>query len=197
MVTFEKNYDTIWQPRYLYWYSQDAEHFHSYRDPVCCSFMCCAGLSCPTLHDPMDYTCQAPLSMGFLLPGILVWVTISSSRRSRPGNRTHVSCFSCTAGRFFTTKPLGKPIICYIWVYLPESVIALPNSGGNHCYPSAYHSAWCFPGPRCCYSDIKDELREASGMCEFTHSLSLWPSLDGHHVTEWQPADPMGLCSIV
>ena len=154
--------------------------------------------SCLTLCNPMDYSLPASFVHGILQARILEWVAMPSSRgSSRLRDRTHVSCFSCTAGRFFTTEPLGKPIICYIWVYLPESVIALPNSGGNHCYPSAYHSAWCFPGPRCCYSDIKDELREASGMCEFTHSLSLWPSLDGHHVTEWQPADPMGLCSIV
>ena len=36
--------------------------------------------SCPTLCDPMDYTCRAPLSMGF--PRILEWLALSFSRGS-------------------------------------------------------------------------------------------------------------------
>ena len=39
-----------------------------------------------------------------------VWVAISSSRgSSQPRDTTHVSCISCTAGRFFTAEPPGKP----------------------------------------------------------------------------------------
>ena len=38
------------------------------------------------------------------------WVVMPSSRgSSRPGDWTCVSCTSCIAGWFFTTKPLGKP----------------------------------------------------------------------------------------
>ena len=154
--------------------------------------------SCPTLCNPMDCSLPGSFVHGILQARILEWVTMPSSRRSSwPRDQTHVSCISCIAGRFFTTEPLGKPIIYYTWVYLSESFIALPSSGGNHCYPSTCHSAWCFPGLRGCYSEIKDELREASGMCEFIHSLCLWPFLDGHHETEWQPADLTGSCSTV
>ena len=39
----------------------------------------------------------------------LEWVAISSSRGSfQPRNRSHVSCTSCIAGRFFTIEPPGK-----------------------------------------------------------------------------------------
>ena len=42
---------------------------------------------------------------------ILEWVATSSSRRSsQPRDGTLVSCDSCSAGRFFTAEPLGKPI---------------------------------------------------------------------------------------
>lgn len=32
-------------------------------------------------------------------------------------------------------------------------------------HPSAHHRAWHFVGPRCCNSELKDELMEASGTC--------------------------------
>ena len=66
--------------------------------------------SCPTLCYPMD--CSPPGSSvhGISQARILEWVAISSSRGSSwPRDQTHDSCVSCTAGRFFTTEPLGKP----------------------------------------------------------------------------------------
>ena len=40
---------------------------------------------------------------------ILEWVAMPSSRdSSQPRDQTHISYGSCTAGRFFTTEPLGK-----------------------------------------------------------------------------------------
>ena len=94
--------------------------------------------SCPTLCNPMDCSLPGSFVHGILQARTLEWVTMPSSRRSSwPRDQTHVSCISCIAGRFFTTEPLGKPIIYYTWVYLSESFIALPSSGGNHCYPSA------------------------------------------------------------
>ena len=55
---------------------------------------------CPILCDPMDYTRQAPLSMGILQARILEWVAMPSSRgSSQPRDWTQVSCI---AGRFFT-----------------------------------------------------------------------------------------------
>ena len=56
--------------------------------------------SCPTLCDPMDNTCQAPLSMGILQDRILELVVMPSSRgSSQTRDRTQVSCI--TVG-FFT-----------------------------------------------------------------------------------------------
>ena len=52
--------------------------------------------------------CSTPGSSvdGILQARILEWVAISSSRgSSQPRDRTHVSCFSCTVRRFFTTEP--------------------------------------------------------------------------------------------
>ena len=66
--------------------------------------------SCPTLCYPVD--CSPPGSSvhGISQARILEWVAISSSRGSSwPRDQTHDSCVSCTAGRFFTTEPLGKP----------------------------------------------------------------------------------------
>ena len=80
--------------------------------------LCCVYLiqSCPTLCNPMD--CRPPGSSvhGLLQPRVLEWVDISSSKgSSRPWDRTSVSCISCTAGRFFTTEPQGKPRIPCNW----------------------------------------------------------------------------------
>ena len=64
---------------------------------------------CPTLCDPMD--CSPPGSSvhGILQARILEWVAIFSSRgSSQPRDRTHASCSSCIAGRFFTPEPPGK-----------------------------------------------------------------------------------------
>ena len=56
--------------------------------------------SCPTLCDPMDYSRQAPLSMGILQASILEWVAMPFSRGSfQPRNGTQVFCI---AGGFFT-----------------------------------------------------------------------------------------------
>ena len=61
--------------------------------------------SCPTLCDPMY--CSPP---SFSVHGDspdknLEWVATSSSRGSSwPKDWTHMSCVSCTAGRFFTTS---------------------------------------------------------------------------------------------
>ena len=62
---------------------------------------------CPNLCDPMD--CSSPGSSvhGISQARILEWVSISFSRgSSQPRDQTHVSC---TAGKFFTAEPPGKP----------------------------------------------------------------------------------------
>ena len=63
--------------------------------------------SCLILCDPMD--CNPPGSSvcGIFQSRILKWISISFSRRSsQPRDWT---CVFCTAGRFFTTVPPGKP----------------------------------------------------------------------------------------
>ena len=54
---------------------------------------------------------QDPLLMGFSRQEYwLEWVAIPSSRGSScPRDWTCISCSSCIAGGFFTTKPPGKP----------------------------------------------------------------------------------------
>ena len=79
--------------------------------------LCCAKLfqSCLSLCNPLD--CSPPGSSvhGILQARILEWITMPSSRRSsKPRDQTRDSCSSCTAGRFFTAEPPGKPIT---WIY--------------------------------------------------------------------------------
>ena len=60
--------------------------------------------SCPTLHNPMDYTVH-----GLLHARILEWVAFSFSRGScQPRDRTQVSCI---AGGFFTSWGAGIAIL--------------------------------------------------------------------------------------
>ena len=60
----------------------------------------------PTLSDPTDVVCQAPLSMGILQTRILEWVAMSSTRGSfQPRDWTQVSDI---ADGFLPTKAPGK-----------------------------------------------------------------------------------------
>jgi len=57
---------------------------------------------------PWTVAHQAPLSMEFSRQEY--WSSISYFRGSSwPRDRTHISCVSCIASRFFTTAPPGKP----------------------------------------------------------------------------------------
>ena len=68
--------------------------------------------SCPTLCKPMDGSLPGSSVPGIFLARILEWVAISFSRgSSQPRVWTQVSCVSCTANRFFTTEPPGKPVV--------------------------------------------------------------------------------------
>ena len=89
-------------------------HFHQRQS--CLSWMVSAfmafmhALSCLSLCNPMD--CSWPCSSVHEISQvkILEWVAISSSRgSSQCRDQTHVSGVSCTAGRFFTIEPPGKP----------------------------------------------------------------------------------------
>ena len=60
----------------------------------------------------LDYSPPGSSVHGIHQARILVWATMPSSRgSSRPGDRTHVYCGSCTAGGFFTAEPPGKPCV--------------------------------------------------------------------------------------
>ena len=76
------------------------------------SFYFCvlSHFSCVCLCGPMD--CSPPGSSvhGIVQARILESVAmLSSGTPYRPEDQTHVSGGSCTAGRFFTAEPLGKP----------------------------------------------------------------------------------------
>ena len=73
--------------------------------PLSC---CCLVIeSCPTLCKPWTVVCQAPLSMEF--PRQEHWTgLLSSSRRGLP-DPGFEPMSPALAGRFFTTKPPGKP----------------------------------------------------------------------------------------
>ena len=73
--------------------------------------------SCLTLCDPMNCSRPRFLVHGILQARILEWVAMPSSRESfRRRNRTHISCDSCTAGRFFTAELPGKPLNKDVWL---------------------------------------------------------------------------------
>ena len=75
-------------------------------NPLC--VMC--AQSCLTLWDHMDYSLPGSSVHRIFLARIQERIAISSSRGSSwPRDRTRVSCVLCTAGRFFTMEPLGKP----------------------------------------------------------------------------------------
>ena len=58
---------------------------------------------------PMDCSLPGSSVHGILQARILEWVAICFSRRSsQPRDRTHDSCSSCIAGRFFTSEPPGQ-----------------------------------------------------------------------------------------
>ena len=75
---------------------------------------CARAQSCLTLCDP--FCCSPPGSSGHGISQarILEWYFLLQGI-SAPRDPTHVSCISCTAGRFFTTEPLGKLVSCIEW----------------------------------------------------------------------------------
>ena len=92
----------------------------------------------------MDCSLSGSSNHGILQARILEWVAMPSSRgSSRPRDRTCVSCSSCTAGRFFTAKPLGKPSdapfssvqsLSHVWLFetlwtaAPQASLSITNS---------------------------------------------------------------------
>ena len=77
---------------------------HHYTINFCC---CLVAQLRPTLCDPTDCSLPGSCVHGILQARILQTASTAFSRGpSPPGDRTHVSC---TAERFFTPEPPGKP----------------------------------------------------------------------------------------
>ena len=73
--------------------------------------------------------CQAPLSMEILQARILEWVAMFSSRgSSQPRDQTSDFYGSCTAGRFFSTEPLAKPLISACNPFTFKLIISMYDS---------------------------------------------------------------------
>ena len=65
-----------------------------------------------TFCNPMDCSPPGSYAHGIFQARILEWVASSSCRGSSwPRDQTHVSHFSCIAGRFLTTEPSMKPSV--------------------------------------------------------------------------------------
>ena len=67
--------------------------------------------------------CSPPDSSvhGILQTRILEWVAMPSSRGSSwPRDRIPILCYSCIAGRFFTSEPPGKPTYSRVYMLVPN-----------------------------------------------------------------------------
>ena len=79
---------------------------------------------CPTLCNPVDHSPPGSSVHGILQARLLECVALPFSRGSSwPRGRAYVSCHSCTAGRFFTAEPLGKPPTCVLWLQMDCTLI--------------------------------------------------------------------------
>ena len=92
---------------------------------------------CPAVCNPMDSSLPGSSVHG-ILQARLEWVARPSSKRSsRPRDQTGVSCGSCTAARFFTAEPPGKPPK-YVYVVIEDNVSTkyLAHSFSQNLQPS-------------------------------------------------------------
>ena len=70
----------------------------------------CRKVECVQPFAPMDFSPPGPSVHGIFQARMLECVAMAFSRgSSQPRNQTHISCGYCTAGRFFTSEPPGKP----------------------------------------------------------------------------------------
>ena len=94
-----------------------------------CIYMCVCVKSlqlCPTLCDTMDCSLQGSAAHRSFQARILQWVSVLSPREaSQPRNWTCISFGFRTAGRFFTTEWLEKPIYTYIHTYMVNYMPAM------------------------------------------------------------------------
>ena len=81
------------------------------KDYTCAMSNCAAcAQSHPTLGDPVDSSPPGSSVHGIFQARILEWVASAFSRGSFPaGDRTQVSCTSCTGRQIFTAELPEKP----------------------------------------------------------------------------------------
>ena len=92
---------------------------------------------CSTLCDPVDCSLPGFSVHGILQARILEWVAMPSSRvSSQPRDQTSVSCISCTAGRFRTTKPPREPVcVCVCVCTCTHVCVYVCMTESFHCSP--------------------------------------------------------------
>ena len=84
--------------------------------------------SCPAFWDPINCSLPGSSVHGILQARILEWVPPPGDLRgySRPRDQTHISCISCTAGRFFAAESPGKRHdIYYIWLCMIHNYVKI------------------------------------------------------------------------
>ena len=89
---------------------------------VPCATLCLVAQLCPTLWDPLDCSCQAPLSMGILQAGILEWV----ASRGSPTQRLNQGLLLCR-WILYCLSHQGSPIFALLSV-TPFSQLVRPTS---------------------------------------------------------------------
>ena len=87
-------------------------------DPDCQQQHACAQ-SCPTLHDPLDYSLPGSSVRGVSQAGILVWVAISYSRGSSPPTAADLVYLTTKVDHFWT----------FLYPLLYNKIIFIKNHG--------------------------------------------------------------------
>ena len=139
---------------------------------MCTSMCACVYMHArlyPTFCHSMNFSPPGSSIHGILQARILEWVAIPFSKgSSQSRERTHISCVSCTASRFFTTEPRGK---------LKVHKVLWERAEVLHNYPSTREDGEDFPGgsnireSTCSAGDLGREYHLEKGMA--THSSIL------------------------
>ena len=124
-------------------------HMHTYTNTK----ILCVAKSCLTLCDPMDCSCQAPLSMGFSRQEY--W---SGLPFPPPGDRPNPGIGPTSpalSGGFFTAEPPGKPKILCTWLNIDIHIVksnflsiklpSLTNDIGRWYFPHQQKRISCIP----------------------------------------------------
>ena len=90
---------------------------------LACLCACLVTSVVSTLLESLDCSPLDSSVHGILQARILKGVAMPASRASSwSRDQAHISCVSCFAGRFFTTEPLGKPLVIPYDLEIPVQV---------------------------------------------------------------------------